>query len=171
MVRRDIGIVFQSFNLFPHMTVLGNVMEGLVTVLRVPRNEAKERALMLLRKVGVSAKALERPSRLSGGQQQRVAIARALAIEPKVMLFDEVTSALDPELRAEVLEVMRELVAEGMTSIVVTHEMNFARKAAHRVIFIDEGVIQEEGPPLDVLRHPETERLQRFLNLVFWGSD
>ena len=170
-VRRRIGMVFQSFNLFPHMTVLQNVAEGPRTVLRMPKREAEEVAMDLLAKVGVSNKASHRPIQCSGGQQQRVAIARALALNPEIMLFDEPTSALDPELRGEVLEVMRTLAKEGMTMIVVTHEMGFARKVANRAVFIDEGIIVEEGRPAEMLRHPQSDRLKRFLNLIFWGED
>ena len=169
--RRRVGMVFQSFNLFQHMTALENVAEGPRTVLKMKRTLAEELAMELLTKVGVAAKARQRPNQLSGGQQQRVAIARALALKPDVMLFDEPTSALDPELRAEVLEVMRNLAVEGMTMVVVTHEMGFARKVASRAIFIDEGLIVEQGAPLQMLRQPQTERLQRFLNLVFWGEE
>jgi polar amino acid transport system ATP-binding protein len=170
-VRRRVGMVFQSFNLFPHMTALENVAEGPRTVLRMPKLEAEHIAQTLLVKVGVADKASQRPNQLSGGQQQRVAIARALAMRPEVMLFDEPTSALDPELRAEVLEVMRALASEGMTMVVVTHEMGFARKVSSRALFIDDGVIVEEGLPTAMLRQPQTERLQRFLNLIFWGND
>ena len=170
-VRRRIGMVFQSFNLFPHMTVLQNVAEGPMTVLRKPRKEAREIAMELLAKVGLANKASHRPIQCSGGQQQRVAIARALALNPEIMLFDEPTSALDPELRGEVLEVMRTLAKEGMTMIVVTHEMGFARKVANRAIFIDEGVIVEEGRPAEMLRQPQSDRLNRFLNVIFWGED
>jgi polar amino acid transport system ATP-binding protein len=170
-VRRRVGMVFQSFNLFPHMTVLQNVAEGPVTVLRMPRERAETIAMELLQKVGVADKAGHRPNQISGGQQQRVAIARALAMRPEVMLFDEVTSALDPELRAEVLEVMRDLAREGMTMVVVTHEMGFARRVANRVIFIDQGIVVEEGEPETTLRNPRSERLHRFLNLIFWGED
>jgi polar amino acid transport system ATP-binding protein len=170
-VRRRVGMVFQSFNLFPHMTALENVAEGPRTVLRMPKLEAERIAQTLLAKVGVADKASQRPNQLSGGQQQRVAIARALAMRPEVMLFDEPTSALDPELRAEVLEVMRALAGEGMTMVVVTHEMGFARKVSSRALFIDDGVIVEEGLPTAMLRHPQTARLQRFLNLIFWGND
>ncbi|MCZ6772605.1 MAG: amino acid ABC transporter ATP-binding protein [Proteobacteria bacterium] len=169
--RRRVGMVFQSFNLFPHMTALENVAEGPRTVLKMKRKLAEELAMTLLTKVGVAAKARQRPNQLSGGQQQRVAIARALALTPDVMLFDEPTSALDPELRAEVLEVMRDLATEGMTMVVVTHEMGFARKVASRAVFIDEGLIVEQGNPIQMLREPQTERLQRFLNLMFWGDD
>ena len=169
--RRRVGMVFQSFNLFQHMTALENVAEGPRTVLKMKRKLAEELAMALLTKVGVAAKARQRPNQLSGGQQQRVAIARALALTPDVMLFDEPTSALDPELRAEVLEVMRDLATEGMTMVVVTHEMGFARKVASRAVFIDAGLIVEQGNPVQMLRKPQTERLQRFLNLVFWGED
>jgi len=170
-VRRRVGMVFQSFNLFPHMTALQNVAEGPRTVLKLDRREAEELAQKLLAKVGVADKAHQRPNQLSGGQQQRVAIARALAMNPEVLLFDEPTSALDPELRAEVLEVMRDLAGEGMTMVVVTHEMGFARKVSSRALFIDGGVVVEEGPPVSMLRHPQSGRLQRFLNLIFWGND
>ena len=170
-VRREVGMVFQHFNLFPHKTALGNVMEGPRIVMRQRKTEAEERALALLEKVGVGEHAHKKPHRLSGGQQQRVAIARALALEPKVMLFDEPTSALDPELRAEVLDVMLQLAADGMTMIIVTHEMNFARKVANRAFFIDDGSIVEEGDPRVILRDPKTERLSRFLNMIFWGQD
>ncbi len=169
-VRRSVGMVFQQFNLFPHMTVLSNVMEGPRVVMHVRKAEAKARAHALLEKVGVGEQAHKKPHQLSGGQQQRVAIARALALEPKVMLFDEPTSALDPELRAEVLDVMLQLAADGMTMIIVTHEMNFARKVADRAIFIDDGVIVEQGEPALMLRRPKTERLDRFLGMIFWGE-
>jgi polar amino acid transport system ATP-binding protein len=170
VLRRRVGMVFQSFNLFPHMTALENVAEGPRTVLRLPRAEAAGRGRELLAKVGLSDKASQRPNELSGGQQQRVAIARALAMQPEIMLFDEPTSALDPELRAEVLEVMTNLATDGMTMIVVTHEMTFARRVADRALFIDGGVIVEEGDPERILRKPETERLKRFLNDIFWGE-
>jgi arginine/lysine/histidine transport system ATP-binding protein len=170
-IRRNVGMVFQQFNLFPHMTALSNVMEGPRIVMRVDKAQARERALALLEKVGVREHAHKKPHQLSGGQQQRVAIARALALEPKVMLFDEPTSALDPELRAEVLDVMLRLAADGMTMIIVTHEMNFARKVADRAIFIDDGVIVEEGKPAVMLQRPKTERLDRFLGMIFWGGE
>jgi polar amino acid transport system ATP-binding protein len=165
-VRRRVGMVFQSFNLFPHKSALDNVCLAQETVLGRPRKEAEEKAKGLLARVGLSDKVGEYPARLSGGQQQRVAIARALAMDPHVMLFDEVTSALDPELVKEVLDVMRELAEEGMTMIVVTHEMGFAREVARRVVFMDGGVIVEEGPPAEVLDNPREERTKRFLGLV-----
>jgi polar amino acid transport system ATP-binding protein len=165
-VRRRVGIVFQQFNLFPHKSVMSNVGLAQTKVLGRSYEEAREKAEVLLRRVGLEDKIDEYPDRLSGGQQQRVAIARALAMDPSVMLFDEVTSALDPELVKEVLDVMRELAAEGMTMIVVTHEMGFAREVASRVVFIDEGVVVEEGPPAEVLENPKQERTKRFLGLV-----
>jgi ABC-type histidine transport system ATPase subunit len=165
-MRARIGMVFQHFNLWPHKTVLGNVIEAPVYVLKVPKAEAVRRAESLLDKVGLLDKRNEHPARLSGGQRQRVAIARALAMSPKIMLFDEATSALDPELIGEVLEVMRALAAEGMTMVVVTHEMGFAREVSNRVIFIDGGVIVEEGPPEIVLRSPTKERTRQFLKKV-----
>jgi polar amino acid transport system ATP-binding protein len=164
--RRDIGMVFQRFNLFPHMSAIANVMEAPVRVRGERRDEVRERAIALMERVGLSDKIDAYPSQLSGGQQQRVAIARALAMRPKLMLFDEPTSALDPELVGEVLEVMRDLASDGMTMIVVTHEMTFARRVADRVVFMDEGVVCEEGVPADVLEHPSTERLQHFLQQV-----
>lgn len=168
--RRQVGMVFQQFNLFPHRTVLENVMEGPVVVLGHSKKQAAAAAAELLERVGVGDQADKRPGKLSGGQQQRVAIARALALDPKVMLFDEPTSSLDPELRAEVLDVMRLLASDGMTMVVVTHEMSFARKVADRAIFIDGGVIVEEGDPEKILRAPESARLERFLNTLFWGE-
>ena len=170
-IRRRIGMVFQSFNLFPHMTALQNVAEGPKTVLGMSRADAESVARDLLFKVGLADKAGHRPNECSGGQQQRIAIARALAMRPEIMLFDEPTSALDPELRSEVLEVMLALAADNMTMVVVTHEMGFARKVADRAIFIDGGVIVEEGPPRLMLRNPQSERLKRFLNLIFWGDE
>ncbi|MBI3455059.1 MAG: amino acid ABC transporter ATP-binding protein [Candidatus Rokubacteria bacterium] len=167
-VRRDIGMVFQHFNLFPHMTALGNVMEGPRTVLRVSPAEARQRALGLLEKVGLSDKADVKPAQLSGGQQQRVAIARALAMDPKVMLFDEVTSALDPELVGEVLTVMKRLADDGMTMLVVTHEMPFGERVADRVLMFDEGVIVEAGPPAKIFTKADHERTRRFLNQLHW---
>lgn len=162
-LRQGIGMVFQRFNLFPHMTALGNVIEGCVTVKKMPVEEAKEKGLALLAKVGVADKAASYPSQLSGGQQQRVAIARSLAMEPKIMLFDEPTSALDPELVGEVLAVMKDLAAEGMTMIVVTHEMGFAKEVADRVIFMDEGRILEEGSPKEIFTDPKHPRTREFL--------
>ncbi len=164
--RADIGMVFQSFNLFPHMTVIENVIEAPIGVRRMPRAEAVRIGHELLKKVGLDHKADVYPRTLSGGQQQRVAIARALAMRPNVMLFDEPTSALDPELVGEVLGVMKELAAEGMTMVVVTHEVGFAREVADRVIFMDGGVIVEEGPPNDVLLNPKTDRARAFFSKV-----
>jgi polar amino acid transport system ATP-binding protein len=164
--RRQMGMVFQRFNLFPHLTALGNVMEAPVQVLKQPREEARQTAIAMLTRVGLAAKLDAYPAQLSGGQQQRVAIARALAMSPKLMMFDEATSALDPELVGEVLAVMRDLAAEGMTMLVVTHEMGFAREAAQRVVFMDEGVIQEEGAPAAFFGSPRTERARAFLRRV-----
>ncbi|KNX36587.1 amino acid ABC transporter ATP-binding protein [Luteipulveratus halotolerans] len=162
--RREIGMVFQRFNLFPHMTALENVMEGPVQVKGIGKAEAKGAALELLERVGLKDRCDHYPAQLSGGQQQRVAIARALAMKPKLMLFDEPTSALDPELVGEVLSVMRELAQDGMTMIVVTHEMSFARGVADRVIFMDAGVVVESGPPLEVIDRPQHERTRAFLS-------
>jgi polar amino acid transport system ATP-binding protein len=170
-IRQHIGMVFQLFNLFPHRDAIGNVMEGLVTVRKMSKNEARERALAMLGKVGLADKAEVRPSELSGGMQQRVAIARALAMEPKVMLFDECTSALDPELIAEVLDVMKQLADEGMTMLVVTHEMHFAEKVADRVLMFDEGVIIEEGPPEEIFLSAREERTRRFLAQLVWETE
>ena len=164
--RRDIGMVFQHFNLFPHRTALENVTEAPVHVKGVATAAAAERARDLLHQVGLSDKADAYPAQLSGGQQQRVAIARALAMDPKLMLFDEPTSALDPELVGEVLGVMKTLAAEGMTMIVVTHEMGFAREVADQLVFMDGGVIVESGPPREVLSNPRHERTQAFLSKV-----
>jgi len=164
--RAKIGMVFQHFNLFPHMTALENVALAPRIVLDRSPKEARRRAAEVLERVGLADKVDEYPSRLSGGQQQRVAIARALAMEPKVMLFDEVTSALDPELVKDVLDVMRELAKLGMTMLVVTHEMGFAREVANQVIFMDEGLIVEQGTPEQVIRNPKEERTKRFLGLV-----
>jgi len=164
--RAEIGMVFQRFNLFPHMTALQNVIEAPMLVKRVPRDVAVERGRALLERVGLLEKADAYPAQLSGGQQQRVAIARALAMEPKLMLFDEPTSALDPELVGEVLAVMRQLAQDGMTMIVVTHEMQFAREVGDRVVFMDEGVAVEQGPPAEVLANPKHERTRSFLARV-----
>ena len=164
--RAEIGMVFQSFNLFPHMTALENVIEGPIRVQGRHKREVINEGRELLGQVGLEAKIDEYPSRLSGGQQQRVAIARALAMKPKLMLFDEVTSALDPELVKDVLDVMRELAKEGMTMLVVTHEMGFAREVADEVIFMDQGVIVEQGPPKQVIDNPQHERTRRFLGQV-----
>jgi polar amino acid transport system ATP-binding protein len=165
-VRRRVGIVFQQFNLFPHKSALENVSLAQLRVLGRKRDEAGAKAQALLARVGLADKMDEYPERLSGGQQQRVAIARALAMDPHVMLFDEVTSALDPELIKEVLDVMRELAAEGMTMIVVTHEMGFARDVCDEVVFMDGGAIVEQGAPAQVLDNPREERTKRFLGLV-----
>jgi polar amino acid transport system ATP-binding protein len=165
-IRRRIGIVFQSYNLFPHMTVLRNVTLAPRDALDLPRREAEERALTLLDRFGLASKRDEYPDRLSGGQQQRVAIVRALAMQPELMLFDEVTSALDPELVSEVLEVIRELAAGGMTMVLATHEMSFARDIASRVCFLDAGRILEEGPPERIFTAPREERTQQFLQRV-----
>jgi polar amino acid transport system ATP-binding protein len=164
--RAEIGMVFQRFNLFPHMTAIENVIEAPVHVKKTSKREAIARGHALLKRVGLPDKVDEYPARLSGGQQQRVAIARALAMDPHVMLFDEVTSALDPELVKEVLDVMRKLAKEGMTMIVVTHEMGFARDVGDHVVFMDDGMIVEEGAPADVLDNPREERTKRFLGLV-----
>jgi polar amino acid transport system ATP-binding protein len=165
-VRTHIGIVFQQFNLFPHMTVIGNVTIALRKVLGLRDGEARERAMEELKHVGLAEKAESYPSQLSGGQQQRVAIARALAMRPRLMLFDEVTSALDPELVQEVLDVMQRLASEGMTMVVVTHEMGFAREVGTRMLFIDEGVILEEGAPRDMFAEPRHDRTKAFLSRV-----
>ena len=165
-LRLQTGMVFQSFNLFPHMTALGNVIEGPVTVKKMDAKEATDIGMHFLEKVGLAHKRDEFPKRLSGGQQQRVAIARALAMQPKVMLFDEPTSALDPELIGEVLEVMQQLVEEGMTMLTVTHEMSFARKFAHRIMFMDEGRIVETGAPEKLFTNPEDERTRSFLGAL-----
>ncbi|MBU8880839.1 amino acid ABC transporter ATP-binding protein [Bacillus sp. FJAT-29790] len=164
--RRLTGMVFQSYNLFPHMTALENVMEGPITVKKESKETARKKAGQLLEKVGLGEKLDEYPHQLSGGQQQRVGIARALAMEPKVMLFDEPTSALDPELVGEVLKVMKDLANEGMTMVVVTHEMRFAREVADEVIFMDGGVIIERGRPEEIFSAPKEERTKQFLRLI-----
>ncbi|WP_307805429.1 amino acid ABC transporter ATP-binding protein [Streptomyces spirodelae] len=164
--RRDIGMVFQRFNLFPHMTAVENVMEAPVQVKRTPRAEARKRATELLDRVGLADKVDSYPAQLSGGQQQRVAIARALAMDPKLMLFDEPTSALDPELVGEVLDVMKALARDGMTMVVVTHEMGFAREVGDSLVFMDGGVVVESGNPKDVLGNPQHERTKSFLSKV-----
>jgi ABC-type polar amino acid transport system ATPase subunit len=165
-MRSQVGMVFQRFNLFPHRTALGNVMEGLLVVRRMPEAQARAQASAMLDRVGLSDKMASYPAQLSGGQQQRVAIARALVMQPKVMLFDEATSALDPELVEEVLNVMRELAGEGLTMIVVTHEMGFASDVARRVVFMDHGAIVEEGEPGEIFVSPKHERTQLFLKKV-----
>ncbi|ABG98715.1 amino acid ABC transporter ATP-binding protein [Rhodococcus jostii] len=165
-LRADVGMVFQSFNLFSHMTILQNVMLGPTKVLGVPKKEAEATARRLLDRVGVGNQAEKMPAQLSGGQQQRAAIARALAMKPKVLLFDEPTSALDPEMVNEVLEVMKELAETGMTMVVVTHEMAFAKSAANRVIFMDAGRIVEEADPHEFFANPQTERAKDFLSKV-----
>jgi polar amino acid transport system ATP-binding protein len=164
--RSEIGMVFQRFNLFPHMTAIQNVMEGPRLVKREPKAEVRARALGLLERVGLKDRCDSYPAQLSGGQQQRVAIARALAMRPKLMLFDEPTSALDPELVGEVLDVMRGLAGEGMTMIVVTHEMGFAREVGDQLVFMDDGVVVESGPPREVLANPQQARTQSFLSKV-----
>jgi polar amino acid transport system ATP-binding protein len=165
-IRRSIGIVFQAYNLFPHMTVLRNVTLGPTQVLKTPAAQATTEALALLERFGLADKALDYPDRLSGGQQQRVAIVRALAMQPDLMLLDEVTSALDPELVAEVLEVIRELATAGMTMVIATHEMSFARDIADRICFLDGGVILEQGPPAQLLTTPREPRTQQFLERI-----
>ncbi|MEM9342601.1 MAG: amino acid ABC transporter ATP-binding protein [Pseudomonadota bacterium] len=163
-LRSRIGMVFQHFNLFPHKTVVENVMEGQIIVLGRGKAEARDKALAQLDRVGLAEKAEEYPARLSGGQKQRVAIARALAMDPEVMLFDEVTSALDPELVGEVLKTMRQLAEEGMTMLCVTHELGFAYHVANRVLFLNEGTILEQGEPQSILKNPETNRMREFLD-------
>lgn len=165
-VREEVGMVFQRFNLFPHMTVLENIMLAPMKVKHVARDEAEKTARELLARVGLAEKADAYPDNLSGGQQQRVAIARALAMRPKVMLFDEPTSALDPEMVGEVLDVMRALANEGMTMVIVTHEMGFAREVGDRLLFVDEGRIIESGAPREVFEHPKEERTRSFLSKV-----
>ena len=166
LYRRRMGMVFQHFNLFPHMTVLKNLTLGPTELLKKSPAEADKKAMQLLERVGLSDRADAYPSQLSGGQKQRIAIVRALCMEPDVMLFDEPTSALDPEMVGEVLDVMKELAKVGMTMVVVTHEMGFAREVADRVLFMDEGVIVEQGTPEEIFDHPQSERLQSFLSKV-----
>lgn len=165
-VREEVGMVFQQFNLFPHMNALENITIAPTTVRKVSKTQADKTAIQLLEKVGLADRATSFPSQLSGGQQQRVAIARALAMKPKIMLFDEPTSALDPEMIGEVLEVMKTLAKEGMTMVVVTHEMGFAREVADRVIFMDEGEIIETNTPIELFNKPNNERLQKFLSQI-----
>ena len=165
-VRKEVGMVFQRFNLFPHMTVLENIMLAPMKVRKIAREEAAETAHQLLARVGLADKATSYPAQLSGGQQQRVAIARALAMKPKVMLFDEPMSALDPEMVGEVLDVMRKLAEEGMTMVIVTHEMGFAREVGDRLLFVDDGRIIEQGDPKEVFEHPQEERTRLFLSKV-----
>lgn len=165
-IRREIGMVFQSFNLFPHLTVLQNVTLAPIWVRKMKRSEAEELAMQLLARVGIAEQAHKYPAQLSGGQQQRVAIARALAMQPKIMLFDEPTSALDPEMIKEVLDVMRELARSGMTMLVITHEMGFAREVADRIIFFDQGQIIEENTPDEFFRNPKHERTKLFLSQI-----
>ena len=166
LCRRRMGMVFQHFNLFPHMTVLKNLTLGPVQLLKKSQSDAEKKAMQLLERVGLADRADAFPNQLSGGQKQRIAIVRALCMEPDVMLFDEPTSALDPEMVGEVLDVMKELAREGMTMVVVTHEMGFAREVADRVLFMDGGVIVEEGTPAEIFEHPRSERLQSFLAKV-----
>ena len=166
LLRRNVGIVFQSFNLFPHMSVLENVTLAPLKVLKVDRAEAEAKAMALLKRIGLEAKATEYPDRLSGGQQQRVAIVRALAMEPKVMLLDEITSALDPELVSEVLNIVRDLASQGMTMLLATHEMGFAREVASKVCFLYEGVVHEEGPPAQIFGDPKQDRTRAFLKRI-----
>ena len=164
--RQKMGMVFQQFNLFPHMTVMGNLTCAPMMLKKTPKDAAEKKAMELLERVGLADKADEYPNTLSGGQKQRVAIVRALCMEPDVMLFDEPTSALDPEMVGEVLEVMKELAADGMTMVVVTHEMGFAREVSNRVVFLDEGVIVEQGTPDEIFNHPQSDRLKSFLAKV-----
>ncbi|MBI2719606.1 MAG: amino acid ABC transporter ATP-binding protein [Rhizobiales bacterium] len=165
-LRQNVGIVFQSFNLFPHMSVIENVTLAPTRVLKMPRDEAEDRAMTLLKRIGLEAKAREYPDRLSGGQQQRVAIVRALAMEPKLMLLDEITSALDPELVSEVLNIVRDLARQGMTMLLATHEMGFAREVASKVCFLYDGVVHEEGPPQKIFGDPKEERTRAFLKRI-----
>ncbi len=166
LYRRKVGMVFQHFNLFPHMTILKNMTIAPMKLLKMSKEEAEEQAVKLLKKVGLADRANAYPSQLSGGQKQRIAIVRALCMKPEVMLFDEPTSALDPEMVGEVLEVMKTLAADGMTMIVVTHEMGFAKEVANRVLFMDEGKVIEEGTPADIFENPKTERTKAFLKKI-----
>jgi polar amino acid transport system ATP-binding protein len=165
-LRQQVGIVFQSFNLFPHMSVLENVTLAPIKVLKVDKAEAEAKAMALLKRIGLEAKATAYPDRLSGGQQQRVAITRALAMEPKLLLLDEITSALDPELVSEVLNIVRDLASQGMTMLLATHEMGFAREVASKVCFLHQGVIHEEGPPEQIFGDPHDERTRGFLKRI-----
>jgi polar amino acid transport system ATP-binding protein len=165
-LRQQVGIVFQSFNLFPHMSVIENVTLAPIKVLKVDKAEAEAKAMALLKRIGLEAKATAYPDRLSGGQQQRVAITRALAMEPKLLLLDEITSALDPELVSEVLNIVRDLAAQGMTMLLATHEMGFAREVASKVCFLHQGVIHEEGPPEQIFGDPHDERTRGFLKRI-----
>jgi polar amino acid transport system ATP-binding protein len=165
-LRQQVGIVFQSFNLFPHMSVLENVTLAPTKVLKVDRAEAEAKAMVLLKRIGLEVKAADYPDRLSGGQQQRVAIVRALAMEPKLMLLDEITSALDPELVSEVLNIVRDLAEQGMTMLLATHEMGFAKEVASKVCFLYEGVVHEEGPPEQIFGNPKQERTRSFLKRI-----
>ena len=165
-LRQQVGIVFQSFNLFPHMSVLENVTLAPTKVLRLSKAEADDRAMVLLKRIGMDEKAEDYPDRLSGGQQQRVAIVRALAMEPKLMLLDEITSALDPELVSEVLNIVRDLAKQGMTMLLATHEMGFAREVASKVCFLHQGVVHEEGPPEQIFGNPKEERTKGFLKRI-----
>ena len=164
--RQKMGMVFQNFNLFPHLTIMENITLGPIKLKNTPKEKAEEEAKLLLKRIGLEDKANNYPVQLSGGQKQRIAIVRALAMSPDVMLFDEPTSALDPEMVGEVLEVMKELAAEGMTMVVVTHEMGFAREVATRVLFMDEGMIKEEGSPEDIFINPQNDRTKEFLSKV-----
>jgi polar amino acid transport system ATP-binding protein len=166
VLRQQVGIVFQSFNLFPHMNVLENVTLAPIRVLKLDKAEAEARAMTLLKRIGMEQKAKDYPDRLSGGQQQRVAIVRALAMEPKLMLLDEITSALDPELVSEVLNIVRDLAGQGMTMLLATHEMGFAREVASKVCFLHEGVVHEEGPPEQIFGAPQNERTRGFLKRI-----
>jgi polar amino acid transport system ATP-binding protein len=166
LLRREIGIVFQSYNLFPHMSVIENITLGPVKVLGTPRNAATDKGMALLERVGLAAKAREYPDRLSGGQQQRVAIVRALMMDPALLLLDEITSALDPELVSEVLDIVRDLATKGMTMVLATHEMGFAREVADKVCFLQEGLVYEEGPPSRIFGNPQGERTRAFLKRI-----